>query len=224
MGSQTPSSAHPVGETTGTSERPPQRLAGAVLAFDLDQEVAQLRSERAWLAGDRNAKTLVKEVDFTVVLIALRTGGRMAEHQTSGQITVQCLDGRLRLLFADEVVDLPPGRFVSLTRALPHAVEAQEDSAFLLTIGQQATIREAAEIPLSPDLPEGGQHGTTVSPLAPDGVVRVDGQLWSARAATGRIEPGQTVRVLAREGLMLVVILAASGACAGERVFPDVEH
>jgi quercetin dioxygenase-like cupin family protein len=224
MSNQPRAAAHPPGETTGTEERPAQRLAGAVLAFDLDREVARLRGERAWLAGDRNAKTLVKEADCTVVLIALRTGGRLAEHQAAGRVSLHCLVGRLRLLTAGEAIDLSPGRLVSLEHALPHTVEAPEDSAFLLTIGQQAPVRVAAEAPLSPDLPEGGRHGTTVGPLAPDGVVRVEGQLWSARAATGRIAPGRPVRVLAREGLTLVVTPAESGACAGERVFPDVEH
>jgi membrane protein implicated in regulation of membrane protease activity len=55
-------------------------------------------------------------------------------------------------------------------------------------------------------------------------VVRVDGQLWSARAATGRVAPGQLVRVLAREGLTLVVSPVEPDARAGERLSPDVDH
>jgi quercetin dioxygenase-like cupin family protein len=223
MSGKTRSTAHPVGETTGTAERPPQRLADAVLTFDLDDEIAQLRGERAWLVGGRNAKTLDKEAGCATVLIVLRSGARLEEHQASGRISLQVLAGRLRLLLADEVVALPPGRFASLEHALPHTVEALEDSAFLLTIGQQVAVQGLAAVPRSPDLPEGGQHGTTVGPLGPEGLVRVDGQLWSARAASGRIESGQLVRVLAREGLTLVVVPAASGACAGERAFPDVE-
>jgi quercetin dioxygenase-like cupin family protein len=129
-----PSEGHPAGETTGTSERAPQRLAGPVLAFDLTREVAQLHEQAAWQRFGHNAKTLVKEPDFRIVLIALRAGGRMEEHQAAGRISVQTLAGHVRLHTAGANVDLPVGRLVSLERDIPHDVEALEESAFLLTI------------------------------------------------------------------------------------------
>lgn len=129
--------AHPAGETTGTSERGSQQLAAPVLAFDLIHEVAQLHAEAAWQRGDRNAKTLVKEPDFRIVLIALRAGGRMEEHRAAGRLSIQTLSGHLRLRAAGAVIDLPAGRLVSLERDVPHDVEALEESAFLLTIAWQ---------------------------------------------------------------------------------------
>lgn len=152
---------HPPGATTGTEERPPQRLGGAVLSFDLTQEVAQLHAERAWHTGGRNAKTLVKEADFTVVLIALRRGGRLAEHRAGGQISVQTLAGQLRLHLSGAAMALPTGRLVSLERALPHELEALEDSAFLLTIGRQeaAACRGLADdAPGGSALDQGGRE------------------------------------------------------------------
>ncbi len=131
------SQSHPPGETTGTSERPPQRMDSPVLAFDLMREVAQLQEQTAWRQGDRNAKTLVKEPDFRVVLMALRAGAQMAEHRAAGRISVQTLMGHLRLRTAGTNVDLPLGRLVSLERDVPHTVEAIEESAFLLTIAWQ---------------------------------------------------------------------------------------
>jgi quercetin dioxygenase-like cupin family protein len=128
------SKSHPPGETTGTSERAPQRMSSPVLAFDLAHEVAQLREQTAWQQGDRNAKTLVKEADFRIVLIALRAGSRMEEHRAAGRISVQTVVGHVRLRTAGTNVDLPAGRLVSLERDVPHTVEAVEESAFLLTI------------------------------------------------------------------------------------------
>jgi quercetin dioxygenase-like cupin family protein len=140
-----PSTSHPPGETTGTSERPPQRMASPVLAFDLAHEVARLHEQAAWQHGDRNAKTLVKEADFRVVLLALRAGARMEEHRAAGRISVQTLAGHLRLHTAGSNVDLPIGRLVILERDIPHSVEALDESAFLLTIAWQGVHGDTAE-------------------------------------------------------------------------------
>ena len=139
------SKSHLPGETTGTSERAPQRLAAPVLAFDLAHEVARLHEQAAWQHGNRNAKTLVKEHDFRILLIALRTGARMEEHRAAGRISVQTLVGHVRLHTAGTNVDLPVGRLVSLERDVPHDVEALEESAFLLTIAWQGTHDDPAE-------------------------------------------------------------------------------
>lgn len=136
---------HPPGETTGTGERPPQRLAGSLLAFDLAREVALLHEEGAWQQGDRNAKTLVKEPDFRIVLVALRAGARMDEHRAAGRISIQTLVGQLRLQAPGHTVDLPVGRLVSLERDLPHTVEAREESAFLLTIAWPSEHESSVE-------------------------------------------------------------------------------
>ena len=137
MSAEQPAKPHLPGETTGTSERLAQHLAGAVLAFDLTREAAQLRTERAWAQGDRNAKTLVKESSLRIVLIALRAGGRMPDHAAAGRISLQTLAGRLRVHAGQETLDVPLGGLVTLEHGLPHDVEALEESTFLLTIAWQ---------------------------------------------------------------------------------------
>jgi quercetin dioxygenase-like cupin family protein len=107
------------------------------------REVAQLHQEAAWLHGGRNAKTLVKEPDFRIVLVALRAGGRLEEHRAAGRISVQTLTGHVRLHAAGIEVDLPAGRPVSLEHEVPHAVEALEESAFLLTIAWRGKHADA---------------------------------------------------------------------------------
>ena len=49
-----------------------------------------------------------------------------------------------------------------------------------------------------------GQEAQVVSPCRPDGQVRLDGEIWEARCAAGA-NPGERVRVVARENLTLVV-------------------
>jgi membrane protein implicated in regulation of membrane protease activity len=49
-----------------------------------------------------------------------------------------------------------------------------------------------------------GRWATAVTPLRPDGQVRIDGELWQARCEEGA-EAGDAVRILGLEGLTLVV-------------------
>jgi membrane-bound serine protease (ClpP class) len=49
-----------------------------------------------------------------------------------------------------------------------------------------------------------GREATVISPCRPEGQVRLDGEIWQARCAAGA-DPGDTVRVTARDGLLLVV-------------------
>jgi membrane protein implicated in regulation of membrane protease activity len=49
-----------------------------------------------------------------------------------------------------------------------------------------------------------GRVGTVTTPLAPDGQVRVNGELWAARS-THRVERGARVVVRAVNGLVLLV-------------------
>jgi quercetin dioxygenase-like cupin family protein len=68
------------------------------------------------------------------VLITLKAGGRIEDHQAEGSISTHCLTGKLRLLLPHQSVELPAGSLLTLERALSHDVEALEDSSFLLTI------------------------------------------------------------------------------------------
>ena len=50
-----------------------------------------------------------------------------------------------------------------------------------------------------------GSQGEVVSPLAPEGLVRIKGELWQAESASGRIDTGEEVTVVGQDGLKLVV-------------------
>jgi membrane-bound ClpP family serine protease len=50
-----------------------------------------------------------------------------------------------------------------------------------------------------------GSKGEVVSALAPDGVVRIGGELWAAKSVGGRIKPGEEVTVVEQDRLKLVV-------------------
>jgi quercetin dioxygenase-like cupin family protein len=116
------------------ASHPVPGLIGALLQFDLAKETDQLRQEHQWSSTSRNAKTLVKYADLRIVLIAMKLGIRMEGHKADGSISIQGLTGNLRVHLANQTVEVPAGRLLTLERGLPHEVEAEEDSSFLLTI------------------------------------------------------------------------------------------
>ncbi len=126
------------GKKIGTRPRkvghPVPGLTGRLLQFDLTAEAEQLRQEDPWKNTSRNAKTLVKYPDLRIVLIAMKGGTQMEGHKTDGNLSIHALTGTLRLHLPEQAVELPAGRLLALERALPHDVEALEDSTFLLTI------------------------------------------------------------------------------------------
>lgn len=49
-----------------------------------------------------------------------------------------------------------------------------------------------------------GKKAKVVTPCRPDGQVQLSGEIWEARCAAGA-DPGETVRVVGRRGLTLLV-------------------
>ncbi|HET9529030.1 MAG TPA: hypothetical protein VFQ92_01665, partial [Blastocatellia bacterium] len=82
-------------------------LTAPLLDFNLEREIAQLHEEEAWLRTGRNSKTLVKQPDFRIVLIALKKGGHLEEHSADARISINTLRGHVKLQLPDQTVDLP---------------------------------------------------------------------------------------------------------------------
>ena len=132
--------SHPTGQTSGSARRPAHHLARPLLTFDLFAEVETLRAEESWQRNRRNAKTLVKEQDFRVVLVVLQAGARLEEHRAPGRISIQTVQGHVRVRVSDHEheVEVPAGHLLALEADIAHEVEAPDDSAFLLTIAWPA--------------------------------------------------------------------------------------
>jgi len=109
-------------------------LTAPLMDFNLTKEISQLHEEDAWGRTGRNSKTLVKQPDFRIVLIALEKGGQLEEHKADARISIYALSGRVKIQLPDQTVDLPAGHLLVLDRALEHDLVALEESAILLTI------------------------------------------------------------------------------------------
>jgi quercetin dioxygenase-like cupin family protein len=118
----------------GQHRRPhTQAMAGPFLELDLTRELAQLNDEPDWQNG-HNARTLVKYEDFRIVLVGLKAHARIPEHKAGGRVSIHTIAGHLQVRAQDRTFSLPAGRVLVLDQAVPHDVEALQESALLLTI------------------------------------------------------------------------------------------
>ncbi|MDH3603983.1 MAG: hypothetical protein OEU26_30625 [Candidatus Tectomicrobia bacterium] len=101
--------------------RPTELTASTVQSFALPEMANQLMTEDAFQTDGRNALTLARGNDLTVVLMVLKAQSELHEHHAPGPITVTTLSGRLA--------------FSTATRSEPLELRTGEDSAFLLVIG-----------------------------------------------------------------------------------------
>lgn len=105
--------------------------------FDLTATVTELRTASAYLRDGHTARTLLREGDLRVVLVAMSAGARIAEHRAKATGSVQALTGHVRLRLPDGLADVTAGQLLVLERGVSHDVEAVVDSAFVLTLGWQ---------------------------------------------------------------------------------------
>lgn len=109
-------------------------LSGLSVKLDLIAEADFLKQDRSWSHNGHSAKTLLKYSDFRAVLITIQARTRMSKHHTNHRVTLQVLDGCVRLHLPCEVVELSRGQLLAIDRAIPHDLEAVENSVVLLTL------------------------------------------------------------------------------------------
>lgn len=78
--------------------------------------------------------TLLKTEHVEVVRLVMTAGKQIAEHKAPGEITVQCLEGKIAFTALGKTEELSAGQMLYLTAGEPHSVRCIEDASFLLTI------------------------------------------------------------------------------------------
>lgn len=88
-------------------------------------------------AGDLPRNTpLIRESGLRAMLLHLRAGEEIPEHQNRGAISVQCLQGHVVFFAGGERVELTPGLLISLPPEVDHKLTGQADSVLLVTISE----------------------------------------------------------------------------------------
>lgn len=86
------------------------------------------------LLGASRSVALFKSSQLEVIRLVLHAGKSMPPHKVRGEITLQCLEGRLHLELRSGVTVLDAGQLLFLDGDELHAVSAPVDASALLTI------------------------------------------------------------------------------------------
>lgn len=121
-----------------THARPERPLDGAWLSFDLPVMLKRIKAEQTWRSSSRNAMTLMKSRGQHIVLIAMHGKAAMPMHRADGQLSLQVIEGSLRVHTDGQAITLGKGDLLALHAEVPHAIEAMRESAFLLTLSTEA--------------------------------------------------------------------------------------
>jgi quercetin dioxygenase-like cupin family protein len=108
-------------------------LDGTYVFVDIPSYVRQLKEEKAWEKNDRNAITVFKSTNVTIVITALQSGAKIKENTVDGYLTLQLLKGNARITTPDGDIDAVESQLLTLHPQIPHAVEALSDVILLLT-------------------------------------------------------------------------------------------
>lgn len=90
-------------------------------------------------SSGRSAETVYGGHSRTLrqTVIALAAGQRLDEHENPGEATLQVLQGRVRMVAADDTCDVAAGELLVVPDAR-HSLEALDDAVVLLTVAKIA--------------------------------------------------------------------------------------
>jgi quercetin dioxygenase-like cupin family protein len=85
------------------------------------------------LAG-AHSNAIIKSEQLELIRCVLHAGKSIHEHQIRGEMTLQCIEGKVELLIGAVKQILVPGDLVLIGRQVPHSLKALADSSLLLTL------------------------------------------------------------------------------------------
>ena len=96
-------------------------------------EVIDIRPLGSALAQTRTT-TLVKTKTLEIIRLVIPSGKDIPEHKAHGEITVQCLEGRVAFAAGNTTTELEAGQLLYLANEEPHSLRGIDDASVLVTI------------------------------------------------------------------------------------------
>ena len=121
-------------KATKMRPRSARAIDASLVTIDIPSFIKQIKSEKSWKKNDRNSMTVFKTTDLRIVLIALHKNAEIVKHASKGLISVQVLKGELKFKTNDQCVKLKKAQLLTLKGGIPHSIQANKITIFLLTI------------------------------------------------------------------------------------------
>lgn len=77
---------------------------------------------------------IVRTPRLELIRTVLHAGRSVPEHKIDGELTLQCIEGELRVHAHGREISLVPGQMLFLDGGVSHSVKAIKDSSALLTL------------------------------------------------------------------------------------------
>jgi quercetin dioxygenase-like cupin family protein len=113
-------------------EHPTARFAPPLHQFDLRGVARELAAEPATGGRGHRQKTLYRHGRLTVALFAFDRGASLPPHTAAGAVTINVLEGRLRVRTPGGEHDLTAGNLLILAPGVEHDVAAPEEPSVML--------------------------------------------------------------------------------------------
>lgn len=84
--------------------------------------------------SDVRTTAIIKADQLELVRIVLPAGKGLRQHSAPGEITVQCIEGRIQFDTSEQRHVLEAGDLIHLRRNEPHSLNALVDSSALVTL------------------------------------------------------------------------------------------
>jgi quercetin dioxygenase-like cupin family protein len=115
-------------------QHPSKRFQPTQHLLDLGKATAQLRAEPQAGGRAQRQQTLYRHGPVTVALFVFDRGARMPQHVAEGVVTVDVLEGRLRMSAEGQAHDMTAGQILVMAPGVRHDVFAEEPTRMLLTV------------------------------------------------------------------------------------------
>lgn len=109
-------------------------IDASMIRIDLHTFSQQIKQEETWHKSDHNAITVYKTPGMTIVLIAMHANTEIPPHNTEGLMSLQVLEGAVRLNNETQGADLKAGQIGTLHKDAIYSIFATEESVVLLTV------------------------------------------------------------------------------------------
>lgn len=108
-------------------------LDADVVKIDIPDCIRKIKSEDTWMKNDRNAMTVFKNSEATIVIIALRGGAELKPHSDTGFVVFQVMEGSVDFYSNEDKTELLTGCAVVAHKEIKYGLKAKQDSVVMMT-------------------------------------------------------------------------------------------